>query len=73
MGLFSGHRRLPGSTRFQLPVRLHSESTLRERLKRGAGAIRAWAVAASNDARVVGTILVVASAALAVEMAASFK
>ena len=73
MGLFSGHRRLPGPTAFQLPVRLHSQSTLRERLRHGAGAIRAWAVAASNDARVVGAVLVVASAALAVEMAASFK
>ena len=73
MGLFSGHRRLPGPTGFRLPMRLHSEFTVGERLGRVAGAIRAWAVAASNDAKVVGAILVVAAAALAVEMSASFK
>ena len=73
MGLFSGRRRLPRSPGLHLPIRFHSQFTLRQRFERAAGGLRSTAVTASNDARVVGVILVLAAAALAVEMAASFK
>lgn len=42
-------------------------------MQRAARGVRSTALAASNDARVVGVILVLAAAGLAVEMAASFK
>ena len=57
MGLFSDRRRLPRRTRLQ----------------RAARGVRSTALAASNDARIVGVVLVMAAAALALEMANSFK
>ena len=73
MGLFSDRRRLPRSPRLQLPIRLHSQFTLMQHMQRAARGVRATALAASNDAWIVGVVLVLAAAGLAVEMAASFK
>jgi hypothetical protein len=73
MGLFSDRRWLPRPIGWRLSIRLHSEYSLTERMVRGARGIGRVLVAASNDARVVGVFLVLAAAALAVEMAASFK
>lgn len=73
MGLFSDRRRLPRSPRLQLPIRLHSEFTLSQNMQRLGRGVRSTALAASNDARIVGVILVLAAAGLALEMAASFK
>ena len=74
MGLFSGHRRLSRPSEFHLPIRLHSEFNLDHfgaRLEAGCRQLSRLAVAATNDARVVGALLVLAAAALAVEMARS--
>ena len=66
MGLFSARRFRPAELRS--PIRLHSEFTAARLLK----ALRDRAVAATNDARVVGGLLLLAAAALAFEMAQSF-
>jgi hypothetical protein len=74
MGLFSGHRRLSPSSEFHSPIRLHSELTLEilgARILAGCRKISGLAIAATNDARVVGTLLLLAAVALAVEMARS--
>jgi hypothetical protein len=42
-------------------------------MQRAARGVRSTAVAASNDARIVGVVLVLAAAGLAVEMAGSFR
>jgi hypothetical protein len=42
-------------------------------IERAARGVRSTALAASNDARIVAVVLVLAGAALAVEMTASFK
>ena len=73
MGLFSDRRRLPRQSGLHLPIRLHSQFTIRHHMQRVARSIRSSAVAASNDARIVSVVLVLAAAALAVEMAVSFK
>ena len=74
MGLFPG-RRLSRPTEFRSPIRLHSELSLAA----VGGLIRGWAqrlrsitIAATNDARVVGAVLLIAAAGLALEMARSF-
>ena len=66
MGLFSAHGFRPAQLRS--PIRLHSEFTLRGAL----GALRDLAITATNDARIVGGLLLLAAAALAFEMAVSF-
>jgi hypothetical protein len=74
MGLFSGQRRLFPSSELHSPIRLHSELTLEiltARIVAGCRNVSRLAVAATNDARVVGTLLVLAAIALAVEMARS--
>jgi hypothetical protein len=71
MGLFSDRRRLLRPAR--LPIRLHSEFAIGQQLARGGHLLQRTAAAACNDARIVGAILVIAAAGLAVEMAASFK
>ena len=74
MGLFSGHRRLSPSSEFHSPIRLHSELNLEilaARILAGLRKLSRLAIVATNDARVVGTLLVLAAAALAVEMARS--
>jgi hypothetical protein len=73
MGLFSA-RRLHRSASFKFPVRLHSEYSLagaRRHLRALPGRLPPLAARAVNDARVVTTLLVLAAAALAVEMAFS--
>jgi hypothetical protein len=79
MGLFSAHRRLRPSG-FRWPVRLHSELSVaalarrfKASLRRLVPRLRELAVAATNDARIVGAVLLVAAGALAFEMAASFR
>lgn len=75
MGLFSGRRRLSAPTEFRSPIRLHSEQTLASigsRLSAQGRKFRSGVKAATNDARVVGGLLVLAAAALAYEMARSF-
>ena len=76
MGLF------PVRSRFRpvglrLSVRLHSQHDLAGRLRhapaRATNALKDGAVAATNDARIVAVVLVLAAAALAWEMAVSFK
>lgn len=42
-------------------------------IERAARGLRSTALAASNDARIVAAVLVLAAAGLALEMAASFK
>ena len=73
MGLFSA----PGPTfrpaRVRSPVRLHSELSLAPLARAFAAKIRKLAVAATNDARIVGVVLLLAAAALAFEMANSFR
>ena len=73
MGLFSDHPHLPRPSRLHLPVRLHSQFTMGHHMYRAARGVRSTALAASNDARIVGVVLVLAATALALEMAASFK
>lgn len=66
MGLFSAPRFRP--TELRSPIRLHSEFTVARMLS----GLRDRAVAATNDARIVGGLLILAAAALAFEMAVSF-
>jgi hypothetical protein len=73
MGLFSVRRRLPRPVGWRLSIRLHSQYSLTEQMARAGRGIRRALVTASNDARVVGFVLVLAAVALAVEMAASFR
>ena len=70
---FSAHRRELRPIRFRTPIRLHSEFSVGRALTAAMGKIGKLAVSATNDARVVGVVLLLAAAALAVEMAASFK
>jgi hypothetical protein len=76
MGLFSVRGRLSRPTGHKSSIRLHSEYGLAAAARR-VGALpvrlRLAAVAATNDARVVAVLLVLAAAALALEMAASFR
>lgn len=74
MGLFSGHRRLIRPSEFRSPIRVHSELSLEvlaARLANAGRRLRRLAVLATNDARVVGALLLVASALLAAEMTRS--
>ena len=75
MGLFSVRGRLTRSSGYRSPIRLHSEYSLAA-LTRFAGALpgrlRQALVAATNDARIVAVLLVLAAVALGFEMAASF-
>ncbi|TMC45011.1 MAG: hypothetical protein E6J25_03160 [Chloroflexi bacterium] len=75
MGLFSVRGRLTRSSGYRSPIRLHSEYSLAA-LARGMGALpqrlRVALVAATNDARIVAVLLVLAAVALGFEMAASF-
>jgi hypothetical protein len=66
MGLFSVGRSRPDQVRS--PIRLHSEYTA----ARALGKLREQAIEATNDARVVAALLLLAAAALAFEMAVSF-
>jgi hypothetical protein len=66
MGLFAVGRSRPD--RVRSPIRLHSEYTA----ARALGKLRHQAVRATNDARVVAALLLLAAAALAFEMAMSF-
>ena len=70
MGLFSVRGRLPEPAERPSPVRVRSE------VVRRLGAFRARlahaAIAATNDARIVAILLVLAAVALGLEMAASF-
>ncbi len=70
---FSAHRPELRSIRFRSPIRLHSELSIGRALRAALQKIGQLAVSATNDARIVGGVLLVAAAALAVEMAASFK
>jgi hypothetical protein len=76
MGQFSVRGRLSRSTGHKSPIRLHSEYSLTAAARYvGAfpGMLARAAVAATNDARVVGVLLVLAAIALGFEMAASFR
>lgn len=66
MGLFSASRFRAAEIRS--PIRLHSEVTA----ARAMGKLRDRAIRATNDARVVAVLLLLAAAALAFEMAVSF-
>ena len=66
MGLFSVRRLRTAELRS--PIRLHSEYSAASALAR----LRDRALAAANDARVLGALLVLAAAALAFEMAVTF-
>ena len=86
MGLFSLRGRLPQPARQKSPVRPRATDSLAQAVQglRGvlarfgllvrqvAGRVGRGVVAATNDARVVAVLLLLAAAALAVEMAASF-
>ena len=76
MGMFSVRGRLSRSTRYKSPIRLHSEYSLAVAV-RGVRMLPARlllvARAATNDARIVAVLLVLAAVALALEMAASFR
>jgi hypothetical protein len=75
MGLFSVRGRSARSTRYKSPIRLHSEFSLAgaaRRVSRLPGLLRLALVAATNDARIVAVLLLVAAVALGFEMAASF-
>jgi hypothetical protein len=75
MGLFSVRGRLTRSSGYRLPIRLHSEYSLAA-VARRVGALprrlRLALIAATNDARIVALLLVLAAVALGFEMAASF-
>ena len=73
MGLFSDRRRLFRPTGLRLPIRLHSEFSLSDRLAGAGRGLRRAALTATNDARVVAVVLLIAAAALALEMASSFR
>ena len=70
MGLFSAHRRMP-QPRLALAIRSAVTNTGRELAAR-LGEARLAAIAATNDARIVAVLLLVAAVALGLEMAASF-
>lgn len=80
MGLFSARGRLPQAAGHKWPIRLHPAEALAQVAVRhavgqvlaGLRGARAAAIAATNDARVVAALLLLAAAALGVEMAASF-
>jgi hypothetical protein len=86
MGLFSVRGRLPQPARKKSPIRLRDTDNLAQAVhglravparfgllaRRAAGKIGRALIAATNDARVVAVLLLLAAAALAVEMAASF-
>jgi hypothetical protein len=77
MGLFSVRGRLAQPSEHKPPVRLRQalragiRNTGRELTARLRGA-RLAAVAATNDARIVAALLLLAAVALGLEMAASF-
>ena len=77
MGLFSVRRRLPQPpgptfrTRLARAARAVVRNTGKEVAAR-LGAVRLAAVAATNDARIVAILLLLAAVALGLEMAASF-
>jgi hypothetical protein len=76
MGLFSVHGRLVRATGYKSPIRLHSEYSLAgvaRRVGTVPGRLRQALIAATNDARIVAILLVLAAVALGVEMAASFR
>ena len=70
MGLFSAHGRLH-QPRLALAIRSAVANTGRE-LAAGLGEARLAAIAATNDARIVAVLLLLAAGALGLEMAASF-
>jgi hypothetical protein len=73
MGLFS---ELGRDSSFRWPIRVHSEHSLGGAGRWLTGRIARLPSVASravNDARLVGTLLLLAAGALALEMAASFK
>lgn len=70
---FTTQRRALRPIRFRTPIRLHSEFSVARAASAALGKIGKLAVSATNDARIVGGVLLLAAAALAVEMAASFK
>ena len=70
---FSAHRRALRPVRFRTPIRLHSEFSLARAAGSALARIGKLAVSATNDARIVAAVLLLAAAALAVEMAASFR
>jgi hypothetical protein len=79
MGLFSAHRRLR-PVGFRSPIRFHSElsvASLARRFKPSLTGVltglRQLGIAATNDARIVGAVLLLAAGALAFEMAASLR
>lgn len=86
MGLFSVRGRLSRPARQDPPVRLRAADSLAQAVQRLRGALARFGLlvrqvagkigrgltAATNDARVVAVLLLLAAAALAVEMAASF-
>jgi hypothetical protein len=79
MGLFSAHRRGFRPAGFRSPIGIHSELSLVAMARhvalaasRAARGLGSGATAATNDARVVGVLLLMAAAALAFEMAQSF-
>jgi len=75
MGLFSVRGRLTRPAGYKSPIRLHSEYSLAGVGRRAGSAsrrLRLALVAATNDARIVAFVLVLAAVALGWEMAASF-
>jgi hypothetical protein len=70
MGLFSVRGRLPPPTGHKSPVRLFRNT--RRKVAARLGKARLAAIAATNDARVVAILLLLAAVALGLEMAASF-
>jgi hypothetical protein len=75
MGLFSVRGRLSRSTGYKSPIRLHSQYSLAAAARwvgRLPAKLRRAVIAATNDARVVAVLLVLAAVALGWEMAASF-
>jgi len=79
MGLFSVRGRLPQPAKDKAPVRLHLPDTLTQLAHLVGGGMKAGlrrtgrlAIAATNDARIVAVLLVLAALALGLEMAASF-
>jgi hypothetical protein len=83
VGLFTVHLRpehgpAPATRRVDtvsVRLRLAARAAIRNTCREGAGALREArlaAIAATNDARIVGILLVLAALALGLEMAASF-
>lgn len=73
MGLFSARRRGFPIVRIRTPIRLHSEASIGRAARAAVRGIPRVAVAATNDARIVAVVLLLAAIALALEMSASFK